>query len=479
MHHHPSTAATMSRRQWLRFAASAAALGTGTAGALLGARSARAADYQALVCVFLYGGNDGMNTIVPTDTTRYNQYAAVRGGLAIPRASLVGLGSSGYGLHPALAALAPVWNAGRLAPVFNVGPLYAPLSKAEFRGASSGSALIPDSLYSHSDQQIQWEASDTISTVRTGWGGRASEVLGTVNPVISLGGNARFGNSALSAPLVLPGPGSSFGASGLGAGDLGWAPLRARKEAVDALYATRQTTTLGNAYAAQQRSAFEVSARLSPILQRQPGDADASAAINAGFAPIISGGQVSTGLGRQLYQVAKLIEANGTVGGDRQVFFAELGGFDTHEGQIGSGGALTGAHADLLRELGDALAAFHAAITNIGLADAVTTFTQSEFGRTFTPNSTRGTDHAWGNHQLVLGGAVVGGVYGRYPELALGGPDDVGVDSWEMQGRWIPSTSVDQYAATLLRWFGAGEGQIDQVLPHLANFGSARGLGFV
>ncbi|HSV70815.1 MAG TPA: DUF1501 domain-containing protein [Methylibium sp.] len=469
---------TLSRRRWLQMSATAAALGAGSVGALLAARPAKAADYQALVCVFLYGGNDGMNTIVPTDTTRYNQYAAVRGSLAIPRASLVGLGTSGYGLHPSLSALSSVWSAGRLAPVFNVGPLYAPLSKTEFLAAAASSDLIPDSLYSHSDQQTLWEASDTDGTVRTGWGGRASAALGTVNPVISLGGNARFGNSALSAPLVLPGPGSTFGAAGLQPGELGWAPLAARKTAVDALYALNQNTRLGNTYAAQQRSAFEVSQRLAPIIRRQPGDADASAAINAGFAPIISGGQVTTGLGRQLYQVAKLVEANATVGGDRQIFFAQLDGFDTHEGQIGTN-VLGGAHADLLKELGDALAAFHAAMVNLGMDQQVTAFTQSEFGRTFTPNSTRGTDHAWGNHQLVLGGAVVGGTYGSYPDLALGGPNDVGVESWERQGRWIPTTAVDQYAATLLRWFGSSEGQIDQVLPHLANFGSARGLGFV
>ena len=141
---------------------------------------------------------------------------------------------------------------------------------------------------------------------------------------------------------------------------------------------------------------------------------------------------------------------------------------------------LDGKHAALLRQVGDSLACFHNAMKALGLADAVTAFTQSDFGRTFTPNNSSGTDHAWGNHHLVIGGAVKGGLtYGTYPTLALGGPDDVGVDSWELQGRWIPTLSVDQYAATLLSWFGATPTQLDAVLPNLGNFGSARTLGFL
>jgi uncharacterized protein (DUF1501 family) len=167
------------------------------------------------------------------------------------------------------------------------------------------------------------------------------------------------------------------------------------------------------------------------------------------------------------------------VQGNRQIFFAQLGGFDTHANQIG-GTVLVGNHANLLKEVGDSLACFHNAMKAMALADAVTAFTQSDFGRTFTPNNSSGTDHAWGNQHLVIGGAVKGGLtYGTYPTLALGGPDDVGVDSWELQGRWIPTSSVDQYAATLLSWFGADAGQLDTVLPNLGNFGSARTLGFL
>lgn len=470
----------MHRRGFLRSgAAFAAALGSGSVLSLFGARPAWAADYKALVCVFLYGGNDGLNTLVPTDAARHGQYAAVRAGLAVPRASLVPLAGSDYGLHPSLAALAPVWDEGRLAALFNVGPLYAPLTKAEYRALPDSAEQIPDNLFSHSDQQLLWESGTTDAQARTGWGGRASAVLGTVNPVISVGGNGRFGVSDLRVPLVLPAPGSTFGAYGLQPSDLQWEPNQLRKAAIDALYADGQGSTLADVYARQQRDAFEVSQRLATLVKTQPGDADAPAAINAGFANIISGGKVTTPLGRQLYQVAKLIASNATAQGNRQIFFAQLGGFDTHGNQI-AGSATEGEHARLLKQLGDALAAFHAAMRNIGLADSVTTFTQSDFGRTFKPNNSAGTDHAWGNHHLVLGGAVRGrATYGRYPELALGGPDDVGVEAWERHGRWLPTTSVDQYAATLLAWFGASSAQLDTILPNLRNFGSLRNLGFV
>lgn len=480
----PHTPDSPARRRWLQrsLAGAAGAFGAGSLINLLGtAQPAFAADYKALVCVFLYGGNDGLNMVTPTDAARHAQYAGVRGALALPRTGLLPLAGSDYGLHPAMAALAPAWQAHQLAPVFNVGPLVQPLTKAQFRALDDSSPMRPESLFSHSDQQVLWETGSASTLTRTGWGGRASDALATANPVISVGGNGRFGLSALQAPLVLPGPGSSFGAAGLQPGDLTWAPNAARKTALDALYAAAAVDALGNdmnsTYARQQRDAFEVSQRLGAIVKAQPGGG--STAIDAGFAPLIEGGKVSSGLGRQLYQVAKLIEANAAVRGNRQIFFAQLGGFDTHGNQIAGGDAQAGHHAGLLKQLADALAAFNAAMNGLGMGAQVTTFTQSDFGRTFAPNNSAGTDHAWGNHHLVLGGAVRGGAtYGRYPELALGGPDDVGEASWERQGRWIPSSSVDQYAATLLRWFGADEGQLDSVLPNLRNFG-ARSLGFV
>jgi len=475
-HPHPT------RRRLLQGGATlAGALGAGSIGNLLLATPpAHAADYRALVCVFLYGGNDGNGTIIPTDLATWNQYSAARGALAQPRASLLPLGGTNFGLHPALAALAPSWAAGQLAPVFNVGPLVAPLTKAQYLAAGANSALVPDSLFSHSDQQVLWETGTGNALERTGWGGRASAQLATVNPVISVGGTARFGTSALQAPLVLPGPGAVFGAYGLQPADLGWEPQALRKAAIDSMYASGQPTDLAEAYARQQRDAFEMSQRLGALVKVSPGDPGGVAAIDAAFAPLTASGKLSTPLAAQLYQVAKLVAGNATVQGNRQIFFAQMGGFDTHGDQAVTGSPGEGTHARLLKQLGDALAAFQRAMNALGLGDAVTTFTQSDFGRTLARNNSNGTDHAWGNHHLVLGGAVRGGqTFGRYPTLVPGGPDDVGVQSWEHQGRWIPTTSVDQYAATLLGWFGANDAQLDAVLPNLRNFGANRRLGFL
>jgi len=474
--------AVTGRRQWLKRsgAVAAGALGTGTLGnLLLGTRTAYAADYKALVNVFLYGGNDGMNMVLPTDAARHAAYAAVRGALALPRDTLVSLTGTNYGLHPAMSALSPLWGQGVLAPVFNLGTLHEPLTKADYRAAPEGSEAVPESLFSHSDQQLQWETATTGSLTRTGWGGRASQLLNTVNPVISLGGNGHFGVEALRMPLVLPGPGSYFGAYGLRSDDMRWTPNVLKKAAIDALYTQPQVLDLRAAYSQQQQVAFELSERLAGIVGSKPGDANASPVIDAAFAPLIAGGTLKGQLGPQLYQVAKLILANAQVRGNRQLFFTQMGGFDTHEAQVGND-ATAGQHAALMADLAQALACFQTALNNLGLAQVVTTFTQSDFGRTFAPNETHGTDHAWGNHQLVMGGAVKGkSTYGTYPTLQLGGPDDVGTDDWELQGRWIPTSSVDQYAATLLNWFGVDDGRLNAVLPNLANFGSRRSLGFV
>ncbi len=462
-----------SRRQLL-----AGALGLGGAAALAPFQLARAADFKALVCIFLYGGNDGTNTVVPLDAGRYKSYSDVRGKLALPQTALGRLGTSDFGLHPSLAALNPIFAANKLAVQFNVGPLSAPLTKTAYRADQGRTSLTPPSLFSHSDQQTLWESGTTDAQARTGWGGRSAGVLGLANPVISVGGNGRFGLSDLATPLVLPAPGDNFGAYGLREADMGWKPNALRRDAVTALYSQSADTELATAFQKMQRDAFALSGKLGPLVERKPGQPGSNAQIDAAFASLIVNGNVSTRLGRQLYQVAKLIDARATVGGDRQIYFAQQGGYDTHGNQI-SFDALSGDHANLLKELGDAMACFHNAMKAIGLGEAVTAFTQSDFGRTFKPNNSTGTDHAWGNHHLVLGGAVKGGLYGSYPTLSLGGPDDVGVEEWERQGRWLPTTAVDQYAATLLRWFGATEGQLDGVLPNLRNFGSTRGMGFV
>lgn len=483
-HQHPHHHAD--RRRFLRWTAAASVLG-GLGSWMRAGQAATGSDYKALVCVFLYGGNDGMNCIVPSDDARYAQYSAVRQKLALPQNSLVGLSGVNYGLHPALQPLAMAWNEGHLAPVFNVGPLAQPLTQAQYllaadpKTASSSGVGLPDSLFSHSDQQRQWQAASAKSSTRTGWGGRA--VMGTskaTQPVISFGGNAFFGLSDNTSPLVLPSPGSDFGLNL-------YAQLKSVALSMQADEAAAPTSLLRGLYAGQQNAAASTADLLHDLIKRQPSDANAAdAAINSAFAALTVNGKLSTDFAKQMYQIAKFIVNNATVGGSRQAYFARMDGFDLHGSQVldGSGSAAAlnpaGNHYKLLKDLGDALGAFYTAMKLTGMLGNVTLFTESDFGRTFLPNNTLGTDHAWGNMHFVLGGAVKGGqTYGTYPQLVLGGPDDVGVHSWDMQGRWIPTTSVQQYAATLLNWFLDAPSNLNTLLPGLSNFGGATNLGFV
>lgn len=474
--HWPGSALQRRRLLGLGGALAAGALGAPLLGSLV-SRGAVAAgdDYKALVCLFYYGGNDSINMLPPLDVARHAQYSAVRGDLALPRSSLLPLGAA-QGLHPAMAALAPLWQAGALAPVLNVGPLVRPLSKAQFLALPANDPALPASLFSHADQQVEWQASSGDARERTGWGGRAARALGTFNPPISFGGNAHFALSEQQSPWVLPGPGAAFGAYGYYAG---FDPSTARRAALTALMSETQTAPLADAYGRSMRDAFEIEGRLAALIGETPDPVNDPSGIAQAFRAMIADNYFTNDLGAQLYQVARFVHGRATVRGSRQVFFVQMGGFDNHADQIGAS-PLDGVHAALLRESAQAMAAFWQALKAIGMADKVTLFTQSDFGRTLAPNSTRGTDHAWGSHQLVMGGAVAGGqVHGNYPSLLPGGPDDVGVEDWELQGRWIPTQSVDQYAATLLRWWGLAEGQLDQVLPNLRNFGAARNLGFM
>lgn len=479
----------LSRRAWLQrqahgLGAALALGGTTTLGALVGQRPAQAAEYRALVCVFLYGGNDGNNTLVPLDTARHAQYAAARGVLALPAASLVPLSGTSFGLHPALEPLAAVWRAGRLAAVLNVGPLQRPLDKAQYLAAvaSGETRAIPDNLFSHSHQQALWESSSTNTQATTGWGGRAADVLSPGFPVIATGSAGRFGVSATRSALVVPAPGQVFGVAELG--DEPWRRqdpvMAARATALRQVHASATGHVLTEAFAQQQLAAFDVTARLAEIVKATPGSAGVPAAIDAAFAPLIVQGAVQTDLGRQLYQIAKLIAHRATVRSERQIFLAQQTGYDTHAAQVAPGSAQDGPHAQLLGQLGRALACFGQAMVNLGMDRQVTSFTQSDFGRTLVPNASLGSDHAWGNHQLVMGGAVKGGtITGRLPELVPGGPDDTGLQRWEWQGRWIPGLAVDQYAGTLLRWLGADAAQLNAVLPNLQSFGPQALLDFV
>ncbi len=473
----PMPTPAAARRRFLRHATATA--GAALAGPLLmgGAAGSTAATppVRSLVCIFLYGGNDGWNTVVPLDDTRYSAYRDARGVLALPREALVPLGASGFALHPALAALAPTWHRGEMAVAFGVGPLAEPVDKARLLAGSAGSSAWPGNLFSHHDQQILWEAAGADPFIRTGWGARASEALGTSNPVISMSLAARFGVSQRRVPLVLPGPGSEFGAFGLRPEDAVYAGATLRRQAIEALYAPQNAGhagSLGETFAASQREAFAVSERLAALTRRAPRPGarrgDLFDPIDEAFMPLVRpDGSFANRLAGQLYQVAKLVAAPQVVGGTRQVYFAQLDGFDTHAAQVLAGDPLLGLHALLLRELGDAVAAFQAALAAIGQTEQVITFTQSDFGRTLRPNATSGSDHGWSSAQLVFGGAVRGGLHGRYPSLALGGADDLDIDrpGLPAQGRMIPTSSVEQYAEPLLRWFGLDDAGLDVALP--------------
>jgi uncharacterized protein (DUF1501 family) len=425
---------------------------------LLAANAATASDYKALVCVFLYGGNDANNMIVPLDTAGYANYATTRSYLALPQAQLLPLAVSAgaplYGLHPALPGLQGLWAAGNMAIVANVGTLVQPLTKAQYLSTST---IKPESLFSHIDQQHQWLASiSSTSSSNSGWGGRLTDQLASLNsgssvpPMISTGGNNLFVTGAASQALVIPTSGS-FGLNGYSSD----ATDTARLAALQQLLNVDLSDNLVQGAQAVMTGALASSAVLNPILT------STNATLTARF------GGLTGNFAAQLLAIAKVIQARGTLGASRQVFLVTLGSFDTHTNQLNT-------QETLLTELDAGLTAFHGAMSDIGTDSSVTSFTLSDFSRNFLPNTGGGTDHAWGSHPLVIGGAVKGGqIYGTMPTLALSGPDDA-----SDLGRWIPTIAVDQFAATLASWFGADATALATVLPNLSAF-SPVNLGFI
>ena len=419
-----------------------------------GATAQAASDYKALVCVFLYGGVDGNNLVVPIDSATYAQYAAVRtvaSGVNLTQSELLPIqpgGTGPYGLHPELSDIHPLFAAGKLAILANVGPLNEPTTKANYFAAR------PANLFSHSDQQNQWQSSVSSGESGTGWGGRVADAVASQNasfPVVtSTAGTTLFMSGKSSTPLTIPTTGG-LALSGFNGG----AAANARLAAMQAILAADRENTYVNAAAGITTQALSLSRVVNPILTAT------NSSVQAHFA-----GQ-SSSISQQLLQVAKLIEARGQTGARRQVFFVSLGGFDTHSNELAT---LT----TLLGQLSPALRSFYDATVQLGVASNVTTFTLSDFGRTFQPASGAGTDHAWGTHPFILGGAVRGAaMYGRYPTLARAGPDDA-----DTSGRWIPTTSVEQYGATLARWFGVSEPALATIFPNLSRY-SISNLGFL
>ncbi|MDR3418531.1 MAG: DUF1501 domain-containing protein [Nevskia sp.] len=430
----------------------------GLSGGLLAAqlpllsRLAQAADYKALVCVFMFGGNDGNNTVIPLDATNYGAYSQVRGGLAIAQNQVVPLspasGTAQFGLHPDLQPLQAIWNAGSLAVLFNTGTLVAPITKSQYL---ANSAPYPENLFSHADQQNQWQASISQGDIRSGWGGRIADTLapaGTLPPVISFSGPDLYTLGTSNSPLSLPASGSF--ALSTDPGSYG--------------------TQIGTAFqsVAQQQSSNLTLQGAQAVLQSGLQNSTLINRIITGSSSIDSlfSGQTSS-IAQQLQRVARLIAAQAQTGAARQIFFVSLGSFDTHSDQLNR-------QSQLFQQLAPALAAFYNATVQLGVASQVTTFTLSDFSRTFQPSANGGTDHAWGNHHFVLGGAVKGQTfYGQFPQLTLGGASDVSTE-----GRWLPTQSVDQYGATLASWFGVSAGNLATVFPNLGNF-STPNLGFM
>jgi uncharacterized protein (DUF1501 family) len=411
-----------------------------------------ATDYRALVCIFLEGGNDSWNTIV--NLTDYASYAAIRGGLAVPQGQLLGgmvPPSDGrtYGLHPSLAAIRPFWNTGKLAVVANVGSLLEPLDRPTYLARPD---LRPPSLFSHSDQVAQWNTSCASPALLTGWGGRVGDRTLHMNGdipfpmMVSIAGSTLFGTGAVVRPLEVTSSGT-VGLAGFNTSSTSQTRYNAMKQLLgvdnDITFAKTMGVTVGRA--------IETNELLSTALTTIP--------------PLVTVFP-NTGLGNQLRMVARIINARQLLNIHREIFFVRIGGFDTHGGQLVN-------QPNLLTQVAQAMAAFYNATLEMGISESVTQFTASDFSRTLRYNG-GGTDHAWGSCQFVLGGAVRGAeMYGTWPVLALGGPSDSG-----NQGRFIPSTAVDQYTATLAQWYGLAPGDVNAVFPNIGNFNSSN-LGFL
>ncbi len=422
-----------------------------------------ATDYKALVCIFMYGGNDYANTVVPFDNSNYDLYSAIRGGgpgrtrggiaLGQDELAATALAPAGgqaltdnlqYALAPELTGLKTLFDAGQLAVQLNVGPLIVPLTLAQYESPNRVLYPLPPKLFSHNDQQSTWQSlGGEGSTV--GWGGRLGDLALSSNgnallTCISAAGNAVFvaGRNALQYQIS---PDGAIKVSALQSSPYGMDSVR---DALAALSTQNSAQSLENDYAVVLRRSIQlegvVNGALAGVNPTTPFDASPLAA--------------------QMKIVARLIGASTALGVKRQVFFVSIGGFDNHN-------SLMQNHPGLMAQLNGAMSSFYQATVELGVASNITTFTASDFGRTLTSNSD-GSDHGWGSHHFVMGGAVKGGnFYGTAPHVSVNTDDQVG------QGRLLPSTSVDEFAATLALWFGVSPSELPGILPNIGNFGGS------
>jgi len=428
--------------------------------------------FQALVCIFLFGGNDSNNMLIANDTAGFNAYSAARGPVLIPTGSVLNLnytppnGTQPYtvfGVHPAMPEVQTLFNSKNIAFVCNAGTLVAPTTKSQYTGKQ---VTLPSNLFSHSDQQNQWQTGAANSFSPTGWGGRMADIFINDNPtpgssavpsIISLAGAPIFGSGSQTQQMAI-GTGAINAANCSGMG-ISSTQCQTNEQSILTLDSgagmiAQASGITGNAF----NYATTLSKDITPPFVFQT--------------PVLS-----SGLGPQLLQIAEILKVNGTLGMKRQIFFVSLGGFDTHTGQGTT--ITTSGQPKLLMQLSQGLNYFWSLLGELSLRNAVTTFTVSDFSRTFKGNSGLGSDHGWGSHHMVMSGAptfVGGQLYGTYPTLTLGGPSDA--DTSSANGRWIPTTSMAQYGATLASWFGVQQGNLNTVFPELPNFNN-KNLGFI
>jgi len=428
-----------------------------------------ATDYKAMVCVFLNGGNDGNNMFVSLD--QYTSYANARSTaqLAIAQASLLPVSpvsGGSYGFHPNMPEMQNLFNQGKLAVLCNNGPLVEPLTRTTYQ---NGTGKKPLQLFSHSDQVGLYQTAIANSVSQTGWGGRLAD------RTLGLNGSATFPNNVSIAGINLLLTGVDTRQLAVADSNTSLANVLVLSNAPNATIAEinsrlasfNELRTLDNEF----KLVKAASDTRSGAIQTD----NALSSVNPTLATVFP----NTSLGRQLKQVALLIKActdpTAGINMKRQIFFTQIGGFDTHSAQLnGQGGLMT--------QVSQAINAFFAATVELAIADKVTLFTMSDFGRTLQPAGSGaaavGSDHAWGNHQLIVGGAVLGHtLYGTYPTLTLGGPDDTD-GGLTPRGRWIPTTSVEQYAATLATWYGLSAADLTAVFPLIGRFATPN-LGFL
>ena len=470
-----------SRRQFLRTASLASMSGLYASPFILGlnslaamAQGTGASDYRALVCVFLQGGNDGHGTVIATDSDSYSAFTTARSGapgLAYPLAQLLPITlntpQSGrtFALNPYLGGIQNLFNNNRAAIVANTGTLIVPATKTQ---VNANSVPLPDSLFSHFDQTAAWQAiaSNGGSAEHVGWGGAVADLIESMNmnsnsmfTCISTAGIALFLSGQTSFQLNVT-PAGPIPISGLAQPLFGQTTSSA---ALNSILTAEETNLFAKEYEVVVNRSIQAQALLaSSMLPAGPGGVPNPSQFLDPVTNMLTDNQLAL----SLQTVARIIGGRASLGVNRQIFYVQLGSFDTHDGQAPT-------HARLLTQLGEALEYFDGLMQSAGLGNQVTTFTASDFGRTLTCNSD-GTDHGWGSHHFVVGGAVQGhDMYGQYPVIGVNQANDVGA------GRLIPTTAVDQYAGTLARWFGLSDGQVRQVFPNFANFGSSPYLGFM